>query len=271
MSKFHIITIYRLAIFYFLTINNYTFGQSLVTIPSTNELTLTSSINKIEYNLLIALPFDYENSTKEYPVIYLLDANDDFSLLTSIYRRLQSPNEFKEYVIVGISYKHYPKYHRRVDYTPSKDVKAEKSGGAQKFVNILSDEVFPTIENKYRVKESSRTLFGHSLGGLFCSYLLTNNSSLFDNYVVSSPSVWWDNYFILKNLNSSFSKKAIFLSVGSNETPMMHESYNKLSKFINNNLLTSSKKAITLNGESHASAKIRAYTDGLRWLFKNSL
>lgn len=268
-QNIHQKTILAILCFFLVTLNGYIFGQAPVTIPNTVELALDSNINNTKYKLHIALPYGYEKSTEEYPTIYLLDSNSDFPLVTSISRRLQSEDDLKKFIIVGISYEKSAWHHRRGDYTPSNAQNIENSGGAPNFANIIQQEVIPIIEQKFRVKGNSRTLLGHSLGGLFGTYLLVNDRNLFDNYIISSPSVWWDDYFVLKNDSSTFSKKAIFLTVGALENPHMLESCNKLSAFIDNKLTSSSKKVVVLGGENHASAKIRAYTDGLRWLFKD--
>ncbi|WP_347922460.1 alpha/beta hydrolase-fold protein [Pontimicrobium sp. SW4] len=260
--------VFTLSVFCLIVFNSKVFSQSLVTIPSTVELPLESKINKFSYNLHIALPFDYEKSKQSYPVIYVLDANNDFPLVTSISRRLQAEEELKDLIIVGISYKDSAYINRRADYTPSSLEAWGNSGGASKFISVIQDEVFPIIETKFRVEKDSRTLFGHSLGGLLGSYLLVNGQELFNNYIISSPSMWWDDYYVLKNGSSSSISSKVFLSVGALERPHMLESCNKLSSFIDENIKSASKKVVILDGENHASAKIRAYTDGLKWLFK---
>ena len=261
--------VYTLLAFCLLVYSNRAFSQSLVAIPNTIELPLKSKINKLSYNLHIALPFDYENSKASYPVVYVLDANNDFPLVTSISRRLQAEEELRDLIIIGISYKDSAYINRRADYTPSYLEAWENSGGASKFISVIQNEVFPIIETKFRIDKNSKALFGHSLGGLLGAYLLVNGKELFNNYIISSPSMWWDDYYVLKNANppSSISSK-VFLSVGALERPHMLESSSKLSSFIDKNIKSASKKVVILEGENHASAKIRAYTDGLKWFFK---
>jgi len=88
--------------FFFLTLGTKGFSQKLVSIPNTIELPFKSKINKTNYSLHIALPYGYEKSTEDYPTIYLLDANNDFPLVTSISRRLEAEDNLKKFVIVGI-------------------------------------------------------------------------------------------------------------------------------------------------------------------------
>lgn len=243
------------------------FAQSLVTIPNTVEWSFVSKVNQKNYNLHIAMPHGYGKSDDVYPTIYVLDANNDFPLVTSIARRLQAEEELKDFIVVGISYPDSVWYSRGRDYTPSKGGNWEHAGGGADFKKIIETEIIPLVEKKCRAN-GSRTLLGHSLGGLFGAYLLVNGVPLFTSYIVSSPSMWWDDYYVFKSKNSSFSPATIFMSVGELESPHMIESCNKLSAFVDENLKSSSKKMVVLDGETHASAKIRAYSAGLRWLFK---
>lgn len=234
------------------------------------SLPFHSSINQTDYQLHVALPYAYAKSDKTYPVVYLLDANADFPLVTAISRRLQREDDLKEYILVGISYKEFAWENRQADYTPTKENSRPKTGEAKKFKNVLKTEIFPLIEEKLRTDKTSKTLLGHSLGGLFGTVLLMADEGLFHNYIISSPSIWWDNSIVLKSQeNKNFKTSAsVFLTVGADENPHMIEGWKSLSSFISDNMPNTAKKAIQLDGENHASAKFRAYADGLRWLFK---
>lgn len=258
-----------LAILIFLLFSRNVVGQELVTIPNTMEIPLVSSINDIKYNIQIAFPEGYEKSKEKYPTIYLLDSNDDFPLLTAILRRLQEVSPEKS-IIVGIAYQEYPKYYRRQDYTPSNIADIENSGGADLFYSVLKKELIPVIEEGFNVKKDSRTMVGHSLGGLLGAYLLANKDSIFDNYILSSPSIWWDDYLVLNEENNSISNKRVFISVGSEETTKMLESFDKLKNYLNKNSKLYAFKDVIIEGETHASSKIKAYTDGLRWLLEEN-
>jgi hypothetical protein len=63
------------------------FSQSIeVTISGSQTKKLTSKIvNGQEYILQISLPAGYANSNRKYPVVYLMDSQWDFSLLTALY------------------------------------------------------------------------------------------------------------------------------------------------------------------------------------------
>ena len=83
-----------------------TFSQSSgVTIPGSQTKTFTSKIvSGQEYVLQISLPAGYANSTKKYPVVYLMDSQWDFPLLTALYGQQYYDGFIPELIIVGITW-----------------------------------------------------------------------------------------------------------------------------------------------------------------------
>ena len=60
-----------------------------VTIPNTEVRSLSSSIVDQEYQIFVAFPHGYDASDMAYPVLYLLDANGFFGLVTETVSMLQ--------------------------------------------------------------------------------------------------------------------------------------------------------------------------------------
>src|SRR5262245_62975058 len=46
------------------------------------------------------------------------------------------------------------------------------TGGADRFLGFLRDELRPWVEGRYDVDSSDSTFFGYSLGGLFATHVL---------------------------------------------------------------------------------------------------
>ena len=191
----------------------------LATISATEVRTLRSSVVNQDYLISVALPFHYdERPEKTYPVIYVLDANLFFGMVTDMVRamnvRVPFCNELPDAIIVGIGYPaddslaaiHTQVMHFRMrDLTPEREEGAEQfiqehfpvpspaaSGGAGNFLQFIDQELVPLIEAKYRVDAADRTLMGHSWGGLFALYGLFHLPSLFQRYVVVSPDLNFD-------------------------------------------------------------------------------
>jgi len=242
-----------------------------VTIPNTQVISLESSINNRAYQLQVALPSNYTQSNKRYPVVYLLDANNDFPLVTSMSRRLYQEDNLDPIIIVGISYKKNAYIHRAADYTPTMIGGERETGQANKFLQVFNKEVIPIVDKIYRTKPNDRTIAGHSLGALFGAYNIISNDNTFNRFIISSPSLWWDGFKTLSFAQSSYKKPVeVYLSVGSEEGNHMKNSATKLRTFIQKKRANAKLKNSILDGETHGSAKFRAYADGLKWLFKRS-
>jgi predicted alpha/beta superfamily hydrolase len=134
-----------------------------------------------------------------------------------------------KYVFVGVAHYGFFRPKRRRDFiAPSvKTVNgyegvSEDYGQADQFYSFLKNEIIPLAEKKYAGYIISRSFIGHSLGGLFATYLFISGDQLFDNVYALSPSLWIDNYHLL-NYESSHQdklrglKKNVWISCGSAE------------------------------------------------------
>lgn len=219
-------------------------GQTLPKKISETELTIGKSI-KIESielgetrDLNIYLPLRYSvDSTKNYPVIYLLDGSkdEDFIHISGIvqFGSFSWINMIPESIVVGIS-----NVDRKRDFTyPSENELDQKefptSGKSANFINFLEKELQPFIDSTYRTNPI-KTIIGQSLGGLLATEILFKKPELFDNYIIVSPSLWWDDEELLDEQPKPYDfNKSIYIA-GGNEGEVMErtakELYNKLSQ-----------------------------------------
>lgn len=249
-----------------------------VTISGSEIRTIKSSIVKDqEYKLHISLPGSYKNTTKKYPVVFLMDSQWDFPLVSSIYGEQYYDGFIPEVIIVGVTWggkNPNPDVLRARDYTPTDDKRNVETGGANNFLDFMKTELFPFLENNYRVKSDDRTLVGCSLGGLFTLYTLFTHTDMFTNYVAASPAVGWDNG-VLYQFEKEFSKKKItkqkrvYMTVGDVELSKSY--YQKFAKNMvdnnYNNVLLHSK---VLENTGHSGTKSETYTRGLQYAFKRN-
>ncbi|MGZ4019590.1 MAG: alpha/beta hydrolase, partial [Flavisolibacter sp.] len=168
-----------------------------VTIPGTATKEIVSSMVKgQQYVLHIMLPGGYATSTKIYPVVYLMDSQWDFPLVTALYGEQYYDGFIPQMIIVGVTWggkNPNPDSLRARDYTPTNVKGTPQSGGADKFLAFMQKELFPFIEANYRADKNDRTLVGCSLGGLFTMYTLFTHADMFTRYVATSPAFMWDN------------------------------------------------------------------------------
>lgn len=173
--------------------------------------------------LNIYLPEGYNpNDTVRYPVIYLLDgsADEDFIHIVGLvqFNSFEWINTVPKSIVVGIE-----NVDRRRDFTFPTTIESDKkkfptSGHSDKFIDFLSDELQPYIENQFKTS-SSKTIIGQSLGGLLATEILLKHPALFNTYIIVSPSLWWDNGSLIDQnstiMDESFDHlTAIYLAVG---------------------------------------------------------
>ncbi len=253
------------------------FAQSTeVSIPGSQTRKFTSSIiNGQEYVLQISLPASYNKTSQKYPVVFLMDSQWDFPLLTALYGQQYYDGFIPEVIIVGITWggNHpNPDSLRARDYTPTNEKRLPQSGGADKFLSIIKNEIFPLVQKNFRIDENDKTLIGCSLAGLFTMYTLFTHPEMFNRYVAASPAFTWDNKILYKyeeqyHANKSNPPARLFMCVGGVETSV--PDYEKLAAFLNNrhysNLQIESK---VLENTGHSGTKGIGYEKGLQFVFK---
>jgi predicted alpha/beta superfamily hydrolase len=173
----------------------------------------------------VCLPNNYFAArNKTFPVVYLLDANLYFDIVAATFKKYSDVGLLPPAILVGIGYKDFMAMDslRSRDYTfPTAipEYEMSVSGQADKFLSFIKNELVPDIDAKYAVDKNARVLMGHSLGGYFTLYALTQNSvnkdNVFSTYIAASPSTFYNHNYILKelekiNLNKNISAYITF-------------------------------------------------------------
>ncbi len=168
--------------------------------------------------LNIYLPEGYkQDDTSKYAVIYLLDggADEDFIHVVGLvqFNNFEWIDRVPKSIVVGIA-----NTDRKRDLTYPTTIAEDKkqyptTGGSDKFILFLEKELQPFIEKKYKTN-SSKTIIGQSLGGLFATEVLFKKPNLFNKYIIISPSLWWDNGSLLKQKIALTQKTDIYIGVG---------------------------------------------------------
>jgi|SRR6056297_572860 len=158
--------------------------------------TLHSNILNEDRGYWVSLPDSYndnQSSHKRYPVLMVLDGNIHFKSIAGVVNYLSSDAyrswKIPEMIVVGVQ-----NVDRRRDYTPDKiiTVRENNSGGGEKFLSFLEDELIPELENNYRT-DPYRILFGHSLSALLATHTYMKEESLFSAFIAVDPSLGtWD-------------------------------------------------------------------------------
>lgn len=216
---------------------------------------------------------------KRYPVLYLLDGDAHFFSTVGIIQQLSQANlngVLPEMIVVAIE-----NTNRLSDLVPSADLNKTNS-----FINFLSSELIPYIDNKYNTAPY-KLLVGHSLGGLTAIDILTKFPQLFNAYIAIDPSMWYNNEKFLKNTIAQLPKqnmngKKLFVGTANtlpkgmtiaqlkkdNTFETQHiRSIFKLNEFLktNTNGLIYSEKYY--EAERHNTVPLITEYDGLRFIF----
>lgn len=186
----------------------------------------------------IYLPADYATSHKEYPVIYMHDAQNLFDEYTSGYGEwgidelLDKLPVEKQCIVVGID--HGGDY-RITEYDPY-DSKYGKGRGDD-YVDFLAKTLKPYIDKNYRTEKDARhtTVAGSSMGGLISMYAILKYPDVFGNAGVFSPSFWIApdiyNYAAQQELKSHI---RFYFVCGDSESDSMVADMQKMADLLHN-------------------------------------
>ena len=216
----------QVAILLFLLIHFLCYGQGIntcetETIEIGKKYKFHSEVLDEVREIWVYLPKGYESGTGNYPVIYVLDGHLAFIYTAGLLRQLRSksvPNS----ILIGLV-----GTDRRRDYTPPSEVQSEindypTSGGADNFIKMLEEDLFPFVNNHFRTTEF-KTIIGGSLGGLFVIYALATKPDLFNAYLSFSPSLWWNNQKVVDYFEKSLiakpdMKALLYMTMGAEGT-----------------------------------------------------
>lgn len=266
-------------------------------IPGIEVQLLHSTILDRDLQLFIKLPWSYEHSDKTYPILYTTDANRNFPIYATTSLIFETPGpDTPEIIIVGIGYRLDAERVRGLaqwagwrthDLTPTHRAEIDNwwqdrlsqivggelfeihSGGAQDFLQAISEEIIPFIETNYRVISDERGLAGYSYGGLFTLYALFHKPELFKRYFAGSPTMW-DQVTIDEEAYASTHSNLpakLFITAGEKEVELLK----KLSPFISK-LQSRGYPGLDLStqiftGEGHATAAPAAISRALCVLY----
>ena len=156
----------------------------------------------------IKVPASYneqKGTAQSYPVMYVLDGKTAFFPITGVVSFMSEKDhvnyQIPEMIIVGVDTEK-----RFRDLTPNASTKQpngdeaktpeqklmmKESGGGEKFLKFLQEEVFTYVEKNYRTNPY-RLYVGHSLGGLTSTYTFLKHPDIFNAVISIDPSLWWD-------------------------------------------------------------------------------
>ncbi|MFD0727522.1 alpha/beta hydrolase [Lysobacter brunescens] len=266
-----------------------------LSLPNTRVHAVPNTATGRRYEVWVDLPPSYFENDRPYPVVFTTDADYGVPLIRSLRRRIGAKGRnLEDFVLVGLSYgigeQSMPS--KRRDYTPTNPFarpgtqssnaysRDDTYGEAAAYRDYIERDVFPLIAMQYRVDMRRKVYVGHSLGGLFGSYVLLTKPSMFSHYILGSPSLWFDRR-VMFDVEAAYARRHqdlpadVFLSIGAYETRgsgprhMGTDMVGDMTRF--EQVLQSRRypglriRSEILPGEDHLTVLPRTITHGLLW------
>jgi len=180
--------------------------------------TITSKVFGEERTVLIHQPEGYETSADKYPVLYVLGGSAS-NLVEGVQATAQ--RGVPPMIVVAIATNGY-RVTSNLGLVPS-----EGSNPAKKYLQFISEELFPYVEQRFRV-ENHRTLYGASAMGVFVLHTLLEQPEAFAGYIASSPAVAYQyDYMAAKATNAARPRPRrntrLYVVYGDKESPELRE------------------------------------------------
>lgn len=132
--------------------------------------------------LAVHLPDSYQQSRHHYPVLFVLDGENNLDHAVAVASFLAENGAIPEMIVIGLQ----AGATRSRDYLPPNDTEGAPSGRADQFLAYVETELVPFIEKTYRAAPL-RLLSGHSYGGVFATYAMVEAPGLFHGILTQSP------------------------------------------------------------------------------------
>jgi len=197
---------------------------------------LHSNILGEEREVIIHLPRNHD-STKKYPVIYVLDGSSENGHVATKFDILSMAGYTPQVIVAGIP--NMGEENRQRDMTPPymrMDIEKKDSplGGADKFLSFMESELFPFIENNYPASPV-RLFYGKSRGGLLVMYSLMRKPDLFQARFCFSPAFWRDDNMIVSKAADFLSARDtlhtfLYMSMGAKEVAKMKNGFDSMTR-----------------------------------------
>jgi predicted alpha/beta superfamily hydrolase len=158
------------------------------------------------YRVMIAWP-QGEPPAKGWPVLWLLDGEDNFAIAAMTARRLErsgARSGIEPGVIVAIESGGLAR--RVLDYTPRVPGYAIPEGmpahglavgGGDAFLDFIDQHLRPQMAERFRTDPRRQTLMGHSFGGLLALDAMYEGRA-YSRIVAVSPSLWYGDGVLAK-------------------------------------------------------------------------
>ena len=222
------------------------------------------------------LPYDYETSTENYPVLYLQDAQNLFNENAKygnweIDKKLAVMAEYNIGKIIVIAVEHAEK-DRVKEYNVGNTVLG--NGQGKKYIRFITDTLKPFVDENFRTKiEREHTgIGGSSMGGLVSIFSGIMYPEVFGKLMIFSPSLWVVPKIKLSFLDMEEAEDTrIYLYAGGDESTTMIDHVKKFqSRLLKRESLADKMKiklSINMEGKHNEIYWSDEFPKAIEWLF----
>lgn len=228
------------------------------------------------------LPYDYYESEKSYPVLYLQDAQNLF-LDGSVYgnweidKKLALLAEYGRGDLIVIAIDHGGS--SRIDEYVFDNQTISKSSEGKRYSRFITDTLKPYVDQRYRTKRGRKFtgIGGSSLGALISLYCAFLYPEVYSRLLIFSPSLWVEpqNKFPMLSFSRPFKTK-VYLYGGAKEGSLMVErleSFKKSMTALEKKTLFDFeiKTSINEEGEHREFYWSQEFPIAVEWLFYDNI
>ncbi len=224
----------------------------------------------------VYLPKSYESSEKNYPVIYMFDAQNLFDAKASYvgewkvdeYLDTISANES---IIIAIEHGNDKRIEELTPYFHEEYGR----GKGESFLDFIKHTLKPHADITYRTLSDRQhtTIFGSSLGGLMAFYAVLQYPETFGNAGVFSPAFWVNPeiYDFAKTASINKQSRFYFLAGTDESDTMVSEVENMIALLKANDVsMTNIKQKIVEGGKHNEAFWSSNFPDAYIWLMESN-
>jgi predicted alpha/beta superfamily hydrolase len=259
-----------------------------------------------DFEVFVTLPASFDPAShRRYPALVVLDATIEFSTVAEAAASLAQANEIPELVVIGVGvprsdgpvrfgFRRFEEFSPPADgytfddalgrifrslfYAIGQDAR-QRMGRAPDFLTFLADEMLPSLTATLPIDRDDVGVLGHSAGGTFAAYALSQPRSPFRNTIAVSPGIGISDSWLMRNpvTPPSFPGRPlqVFTSIGGLEPTNL---FNRIAGIHDTEAYAARLKGLPnlvvrtrcFEDETHSSTFPRAVVAGLRAVYGGS-
>jgi uncharacterized protein len=233
-----------------------------------------------DFQIGVWFPFTYFSSDRSYPVLFVPDGEYAFPAVAGLIPTLIGAGEAPDMLVVGVAYHGISGWQefgvlRDRDFCTQQFQSPPNESRHAQYARFFQEELFPLVENHYRVDTGERALFGFSSAGFFTLHMLLTQPGMFRRHIAASCTWPGAGEYFLECAHRYAEGAAppltdLYLAVGSRDEVQL-PGFHQLIEFLSSQKLSNLRlNSQVFEGEGHTAGMIgKTILDGLRAAFQD--